>query len=466
MIENKRYIKVLTLISILFLIILGYMTYFQVVKADKLKNDENNKRNWVDDNKLKRGNILDRDGNILAQTIDGENKEKIRNFPYGKTYAHLVGYNSKKYGKTGLEKRFNSVLINKHDKTPIAELKKIVIDQKEGNTIKLTTNTQLQEFALSLLNGKKGSVILMNPKTGEVLAMADFPTFDPNNIEKEWNNIINDEKNATLLQRSTSGLFAPGSVYKLVTGTAILENLKGTFLKYNDKGATTIENYTIRNLLNKRYGNIDLKKAIEVSANTYFADKVGEVGVDKMIDVNKRFMFGEDIDTDFKLTKSPLAFNKNTTALELATGAFGQGKVLVTPMQVALFTSAIANDGNMMKPFVVKEILDPNGKVIKETKPEILSKVSDVETMKTMKEYLKNSGDVNFRGFVNGQKVGGKTGTAEVTKDILNAWSTVFYPADDPRLVCTIVYEGVDFMGVKTIPMSKQLVNKAIELGY
>lgn len=466
MIENKRYIRVLTLISILFLIILGYMTYFQVVKADKLKNDENNKRNWVDDNKLKRGNILDRDGNILAQTIDGENKEKIRNFPYGKTYAHLVGYNSKKYGKTGLEKRFNSVLINKHDKTPIAELKKIVIDQKEGNTIKLTTNTQLQEFALSLLNGKKGSVILMNPKTGEVLAMADSPTFDPNNIEKEWNNIINDEKNATLLQRSTSGLFAPGSVYKLVTGTAILENLKGTFLKYNDKGATTIENYTIRNLLNKRYGNIDLKKAIEVSANTYFADKVGEVGVDKMIDVNKRFMFGEDIDTDFKLTKSPLAFNKNTTALELATGAFGQGKVLVTPMQVVLFTSAIANDGNMMKPFVVKEILDPNGKVIKETKPEILSKVSDVETMKTMKEYLKNSGDVNFRGFVNGQKVGGKTGTAEVTKDILNAWSTVFYPADDPRLVCTIVYEGVDFMGVKTIPMSKQLVNKAIELGY
>lgn len=466
MIENKRYIRVLTLISILFLIILGYMTYFQVVKADKLKNDENNKRNWVDDNKLKRGNILDRDGNILAQTIDGENKEKIRNFPYGKTYAHLVGYNSKKYGKTGLEKRFNSVLINKHDKTPITELKKIVIDQKEGNTIKLTTNTQLQEFALSLLNGKKGSVILMNPKTGEVLAMADSPTFDPNNIEKEWNNIINDEKNATLLQRSTSGLFAPGSVYKLVTGTAILENLKGTFLKYNDKGATTIENYTIRNFLNKRYGNIDLKKAIEVSANTYFADKVGEVGVDKMIDVNKRFMFGEDIDTDFKLTKSPLAFNKNTTALELATGAFGQGKVLVTPMQVALFTSAIANDGNMMKPFVVKEILDPNGKVIKETKPEILSKVSDVETMKTMKEYLKNSGDVNFRGFVNGQKVGGKTGTAEVTKDILNAWSTVFYPADDPRLVCTIVYEGVDFMGVKTIPMSKQLVNKAIELGY
>lgn len=466
MIENKRYIRVLTLISILFLIILGYMTYFQVVKADKLKNDENNKRNWVDDNKLKRGNILDRDGNILAQTIDGENKEKIRNFPYGKTYAHLVGYNSKKYGKTGLEKRFNSVLINKHDKTPIAELKKIVIDQKEGNTIKLTTNTQLQEFALSLLNGKKGSVILMNPKTGEVLAMADSPTFDPNNIEKEWNNIINDEKNATLLQRSTSGLFAPGSVYKLVTGTAILENLKGTFLKYNDKGATTIENYTIRNLLNKRYGNIDLKKAIEVSANTYFADKVGEVGLDKMIDVNKRFMFGEDIDTDFKLTKSPLAFNKNTTSLELATGAFGQGKVLVTPMQVALFTSAIANDGNMMKPFVVKEILDPNGKVIKETKPEILSKVSDVETMKTMKEYLKNSGDVNFRGFVNGQKVGGKTGTAEVTKDILNAWSTVFYPADDPRLVCTIVYEGVDFMGVKTIPMSKQLVNKAIELGY
>lgn len=122
MIENKRYIRVISFISILFIIILGYMTYFQVVKADKLKNDENNKRNFVDDNKLKRGNILDRDGNILAQTVENENKEKIRIFPYKDAYAHLVGYNSKKYGKTGLEKKFNSVLINKQGKTPIAEI--------------------------------------------------------------------------------------------------------------------------------------------------------------------------------------------------------------------------------------------------------------------------------------------------------------------------------------------------------
>lgn len=466
MIENKRYIRVISFISILFIIILGYMTYFQVVKADKLKNDENNKRNFVDDNKLKRGNILDRDGNVLAQTVENENKEKIRIFPYKDAYAHLVGYNSKKYGKTGLEKKFNSVLINKQGKTPIAEIKKIVIDQKEGNSIKLTTNSELQNFALSLLKGKKGSVILMNPKTGEILAMADSPTFDPNNIEKDWNNIINNEKDATLLQRSTSGLFAPGSVYKLVTGTAILEKLKGNYLKYYDKGYTTIDNYTIRNFSNRIYGNIDLKKAIEVSANTYFADKVEEVGVEKMIDVNKKFMFGEKIETDFNIKTSPLVFNKETTALELATDAFGQGKVLVTPMQVALFTSAIANDGNMMKPFVVKEVLDPNGKVIKETKPTILSKVSDKQTMETMKDYLKNSGDINFRGFVKGEKIGGKTGTAEVTKEKLNAWSTVFYPADNPRLVCTIIYEGVDFMGVDTIPYSKQLVNKAIDLGY
>lgn len=466
MIENKRYTRVITFITILFLIILGYMTYFQVVKADKLKNDENNKRNFVDDNKLKRGNIFDRDGNILAQTLENENKEKVRNFPYKEIYAHLVGYNSKKYGKTGLEKKFNSVLVNKHDRTPINELKKIVVDQKEGNSIKLTTNTELQKLSLSLLNGKKGSIILMNPKTGEILAMADSPTFDPNNIEKDWNDIISDEKNAKLLQRSTSGLFTPGSVYKLVTATAILENLKGNFLKYNDKGYTTIENYTIRNFLNRIYGNIDLKKAIEVSANTYFADKIREVGLDKMIDVNKRFMFGKKIDTDFKLETSPLAFNEDTKELDLATGSFGQGKVLVTPMEVALFTSAIANGGEMFKPFVVKEILNPNGKVIKETKPEVLSKVSDKKTMETLKEYLINSGNVNFRSFVRGEKVGGKTGTAEVTKNILNAWSTVFYPSDNPRLVCTVVYEGVDFMGVKTIPFSKQLINKAIELGY
>lgn len=466
MIENKRYTRVLTFITLLFVIILGYMTYFQVVKSDKLKNDENNKRNWVDDNKLKRGNILDRDGNILAETIEAENGEKIRSFPFGSTYAHLVGYNSKKYGKTGIEKKFNSVLINKQDKTPISELKKIVIDQKEGNTVKLTTNTELQKLALSLLGGQKGSIILMKPQTGEILAMADSPTFDPNTIEKDWNNIISDEKSATLLQRSTNGLFIPGSVYKLVSGTAIAENLKGNFLKYTDKGSTTIENYTIYNFSKATYGNIDLKKAIEVSANTYFADKIQEVGAKKFMDINKRFMFGEEIDSDFNLTVSPMPYTEDTGALDLATGAFGQGKVLVTPMQVALFTSAIANGGNMMKPYVVSEILDPNGKIIENTKPQILSKVADEKTMEEMKSYLKNSGDVNFSGFVRGDSIGGKTGTAEVTKEILNAWSTVFYPVENPRVVCVVVFESVDFMGIKTINISKQLVNKAIELGY
>ena len=166
MVEIKRYKRILTFISLLFILILGYMTYFQVAKADKLKNDEDNKRNWVDDNKLKRGNILDSEGNILAETKTDDKGDKFRYFPYGEAYAHIVGYNSKKYGKTGIEKKFNTTLLNKQDKTPIGELKKILIDQKEGNSVKLTTNTELQKYALSLLEGHKGSMILMNPQTG------------------------------------------------------------------------------------------------------------------------------------------------------------------------------------------------------------------------------------------------------------------------------------------------------------
>ena len=343
MTESKRYKRVLTFISLLFILILGYMTYFQVVKSDKLKNDENNKRNWVDDNKLKRGNILDSNGNILAETKEDEKGEKYRHFPYGSAYAHIVGYNSKKYGKTGIEKKFNATLLNKQDKTPIGELKKILVDQKEGNTVKLTTNTELQKYAEALLEGHKGSMILMNPQTGAIITMADRPTFDPNTIESNWSNIIADEENAPLLARSIGGLFPPGSVYKIVTGTALLEKLSGEDLKYNDKGSTIIENYKINNYANEYNGNIDLRKAIVKSSNTYFADQVQKIGVDAMIDVNKRFMFGQEIPFELKTAISPIPFNEKTTALELGTGAFGQGKDLVTPLQVCLlYTSYIA----------------------------------------------------------------------------------------------------------------------------
>lgn len=466
MTESKRYKRVLTFISLLFILILGYMTYFQVVKSDKLKNDENNKRNWVDDNKLKRGNILDSNGNILAETKEDEKGEKYRYFPYGSAYAHIVGYNSKKYGKTGIEKKFNATLLNKQDKTPIGELKKILVDQKEGNTVKLTTNTELQKYAEALLEGHKGSMILMNPQTGAIITMADRPTFDPNTIESNWSNIIADEENAPLLARSIGGLFPPGSVYKIVTGTALLEKLSGEDLKYNDKGSTIIENYKINNYANEYNGNIDLRKAIVKSSNTYFADQVQKIGVDAMIDVNKRFMFGQEIPFELKTAISPIPFNEKTTALELGTGAFGQGKDLVTPLQVALFTSAVANGGNMMKPYIVGEILDPKGKIIEKISPEILTRVSDKKTMDTMKDYLKSSGDANFIGFVRGKKVAGKTGTAEKTKDKIHSWVTVFYPVDNPTIVCTAFFEEENKVAYEMIPLVKKLVNKAVELGY
>lgn len=466
MIENKRYTRVLTFISLLFLIVLGYLTYFQIFRADKYKFSEDNRRNWVDDNKLKRGNILDRDGNIIAETKTDGNGESYRYFNYENVYAHILGYNSKKYGKTGLEKRYNRVLLNKQEKTPIGEIKKLLIEQKEGNSVKTTLNTELQGLATSLLQGHKGSIILMNPQTGEVLAMADLPSFNPNTINEDWQNIVNDEENSPLLMRSTKGLYAPGSVYKLVTGTLLLEKLKPSELKYHDTGTTVVDGYRINNYNKNYYGNMDLRRALEKSSNTYFADKILDIGADAMVDINKRFLFGTEIDFDLPVNVSPLGFSKGMTNQELASGAFGQGKVLVTPLQVALYTSAIANEGRMMKPRLVKEILDPSGKIIEQRVPELLTKVSDKKIMDTMKDYMASTGDANFKSFVKGNRVAGKTGTAEVTKEINHAWVTCFYPVQNPTLVCTIVLEEENKLGLTAIPLAKKLVNKALELGY
>jgi peptidoglycan glycosyltransferase len=176
--ELKRMIRVFVSVCILFVSLIVYLSYFQIADAKDIKNNSYNKRLWIDEESILRGMILDRNGKILAYSKKtGEEEIAKRYYNYGSLYSHIIGYSYREYGKSGLEATYNNELLNLKDNAALNEIQKMIKPNGEGNSIKLTVDHHIQEYAKSLLKGKKGSVIVMNPKTGEIYAMVSLPDF-------------------------------------------------------------------------------------------------------------------------------------------------------------------------------------------------------------------------------------------------------------------------------------------------
>ena len=232
----------------------------------------------------------------------------------------------------------------------------------EGNDLRLTIDHNMQEKSRELLKGKKGSIITMNPKTGEIYSMVSLPDFDPSNLDDEWKGII-DNEDSPLLNRSIQGLYAPGSIYKIITSVGILETF-GMEKNYTCTGKTTIDGYTFKDYRGSSHGNINLNGAFKSSCNPYFVDQTLLLGKDKLGEVSNRFMISKDIPFDLPVKKSRFDYEKSMDKTKIAASGIGQGDILVTPLNMTMMASAIANNGEMVKPILVKEIIDKDGKEI------------------------------------------------------------------------------------------------------
>ena len=413
-IEQKRMIRVLWFIIGMFLSLILYLSYFQIFKREKIIDNEYNKRLWVDENAIIKGDILDSQGNILTTTKKDASGNNYREYTSGPAFSHITGYSSKKYGKTGIEKYFYNQLMSVEEKTTFSQLKDIIITKERGNDVKLTLNKKLQEFSYEKLKGHKGSIVLLNADTGEVYVMTSRPSFNPNKIVESWDDLINDN-NSPLLNRSTQGLYTPGSVFKLVTASALEENKEFMDLSYEDKGNTIIDGYKISNHEGKAYGKIGLEKALVHSVNTYFAELGVKLGREKMDDMSKRFLFSKKILFDIPVIESVSPFIAGQTKTELAAACFGQGKTLVTPLNMALISAGLGNNGVIMKPMLVKEITSTDKSIIKSYKPEILAEPLPARIANKIENYMYSVVNNGSRAKVSDIKVGGKTGTVETT---------------------------------------------------
>ncbi len=444
---NSRVLHVFIVIGLLFACLAGSLTWFELKGKAAVMNSAYNRRLLAEEEQIFRGSILDRKGVILASTQEDEGI-RTRSYPFKNLYTHVIGYDSVTYGKTLLEARYNDTLLGKDSLAIIGKVGSLISGEKRlGNNLTLTLDNALQKKARELMGKNRGAVVALNPKTGEILAMVSTPDFDPNGgkLEDKWPALVEDE-NSPLLPRAVMGLYPPGSTFKVVTAAAAIE--KGlTDTQIEDAGSIVIDGKTFSNHSGKAYGSLDMTGAFTVSSNVYFSQLAEKVGGKALTDKAEKGGFANPFTFDLPLTASRMG-TADMGRTELAATGIGQGKLLATPLQMAMISAGIANDGVIMKPYVVGSTSDAKGTVLKTTRPQSLYQFTDAAVAdaitEMMIEVVKKGTGTKAR--ISGTTVAGKTGTAQNEKSVQgegfdHAWFIGFAPADDPQIAVAVILE-------------------------
>lgn len=436
--SKKRLSSLLAAIMMMFLGLVLYLTYFQLVEADGLRNHPRNMRNWVDETKFGRGRFLDRSGAVIVEREKQADGSYVRYSNHPNMYSHIIGYNSEKYGKTGLEARYNNYLLNLQGDNPIAKWRGQILSEGIGNDVRLTIDNELQHRAYMALESHRGAAVALDAQTGKVLAMVSLPSFNVNRLEQNWNELIDDE-NGVLLNRATQGLYEPGSTMKPITAVSLLDS--GIDLSYVDEGKTTINGFTYSNYREKAYGAIELREALIHSSNVYFADKSQLVSPTALQQKAEAFYFNNKVTLDIPTEISRINFTDGVDKTTVAANSFGQGNALVSPLNMAMAYQAIANGGRMLRPTLVDAIISPSGHVNELPSGETLSTPMTARQSALLREYLAEVVSENdLEAGISGVQVAGKTGTAETGKEA-HSWFVGFAPAENPQIVIAVVLE-------------------------
>lgn len=453
---NKRLVFVMVFFVFLFMFVALYLVYFQLFKAKSLADNSHNRRLWLNEDLVKRGSIYDRNENVLAYSEKDESGKQVRIYNYPEASAPVTGYSSNTYGKTGIEKSYNKELLAISGEN-FSNFRKMVVKNDTGNDLHLSLDQNIQNIVYNYLSAYKGSCVIMNPSTGQILAMVSTPSFNPNTLENDWNNLIQ-TTDGRLVNRATLGLYRPGSAFKIITSASILDNKIDTF--YNDKGSEVIQGYEIKNYDDQIFGNLDLRSAFVNSSNTYFANKAVNLGKDKLAKTSENFVFNKDYKFDLDKNNSVIPF-KDLNEADLAMTGFGYGKTQITPLHMAMITSAIANDGIMMKPRLVDKITNKEKDVVYESENEILSKATSEDTANTIRDMMVevvNSG-TGTSAYLNWVQLAGKTGTADKADGNVDAWFVGFAPAYEPKIAFALVIEDSQGTGGEVAaPLARNIV--------
>ncbi len=408
---------------------------------------------------VKRGRIYDRNGNVVADTKE-VNGVWTREYPDPAT-AYVAGYYSPLlYGTAGLENTYNAELSGQQGNNPFLRLQNQLLHRPQtGLDLHLTLDANLQQSAMDMLDGRNGAVVVMDVKTGAVLAMASNPNYDPNQLftsspdQNEaaaayWQQ-LNQNPDSPLVLRANLGLFTPGSTFKTVTaGIAIDNNIANPDSIYTDDGELFVDGHEIvgDNRPDDSQTQWSLRTSLGWSLNIVFAQVGLQIGPKLMWEYGQKYGIGAKIPFDLPVSRGQLAssadFLKSKPAL--ADTAFGQGQIQVTPLYMAMIASMYANGGKMMQPYLVDRVTTQDGKTVRTTSPETWRKPVSAKTAAEVKSMMISAVDDGAigRAQVGGYVVGGKTGTAETgANQEPHAWFIGFIGDPEPQYAVAVVLE-------------------------
>jgi peptidoglycan glycosyltransferase len=473
-------------VAFMFTCLLVSTTYIQFVQASSLRDKPNNRRTLLENYARERGPILV-DGNPVARSTATDDDLKYqRTYSDPELFAHVTGYYSFVYGAgAGIERSEDPLLSGSADALFYRRMVDLVTGRKpQGASVELTIDPKVQKVASDGLGNQTGAVVALNPQTGAILALVSHPTYDPNRLAghdvrkvQQAYEDLNADKGRPLLNRAIGGdLYPPGSTFKVVTAAAALSSGKYDENTVVPGPATLDLPQTSVNLPNDFAGacgpggKLSLTRALQISCNTAFGGLGLELGGNALREQAQKFGFGDDLTIPMSVTPSSVPADMNPP--QSAQAAIGQFDVRVTPLQMAMVAAGVANDGVVMKPYLVETVRAPDLDVISQGQPQELSRAvsPDVAAQLTrMMEKVVQSG-TGTRAQISGVTVAGKTGTAQHGEGKApHAWFIAFAPAEDPQVAVAVVVENggelghEGFGGSIAAPIAKKVMEAVLK---
>jgi len=489
---NRQISRIALLALLLLSALIVATTYWQIWAAPGLAARQDNAIERVAQFRIRRGLIYASDGKtvLAANTAKKAGAQTLyfRRYPTHGFASQVVGYSTQGRSRAGLERQENSYLTASNANLGTIwdkfgeSLKGATI---KGNNLVLNLHVNAQKIAETALRGKCGAAVALNPKTGAIYVMASSPSYDPNQIEspKGFSKILHSPSacpgsSAALLNRATSGLYAPGSAFKTVTAAAALDD--GVYTeasRFDDPGYCEEYGKRVSNALNadqtaESYGNVSFLEAYEHSINAVFCNIGKALGAKRVLDKAKDFGFYSkppiELPSNEVAASGLYDFTKGTLyddpkRVDPGRLAFGQEHLLTTPLQMALVAAGVANNGTIMQPHLLKVVRSATGKLVTRVHPQVWKHAMKPHTAAILNKFMQAvvTGGTGRAAAIPGIKVAGKTGTAETGQShVYTAWFIFFAPADNPQVAGAVVLEHQlnGFGGSVSAPIAKQLM--------
>lgn len=471
--RTKRQILGITIaITGLFLAMAYYIADYSIKNQTELISNSYNGRQKILAAQNIRGTIYSKDGDVLVSSSVNENGTEVRNYAYGRLFAHAVGYATN--GRMGVEADANYYLINSN--APVSE--KASADAKglkyPGDSVYTTLDVKLQQVAYDAMGLYQGAIIVTEPSTGKILAMVSKPDFDPAQIQYTWDELVNNQGSSVLLNRVTQGAYPPGSTFKIITALEYIKEHPTDYASYhyNCTGSIKHGDDTIRCYHGTVHGAVDFDKSFAKSCNSSFANIGLQLDKDAFGKTLNSLLFNQELPTSLRSSTNKLVIDSNTEDSDMIQAVIGQGPSSISPLQLNMITCAIANDGVLMEPYIIERVENSKNTVIKTFKQVQYGNLmtsDEAQILQTLMEDVVQAGTAT-RLKDQSYYAAGKTGSAEfgIVKGDSHAWFTGYagMASEDnktPDICVTIIIEGAGSGGDYAVPIAKRIFDAYYE---